>query len=266
MNEFRELNGSFLRMDLRDIGKLYDWFKRYPVLARPTVAQFLNDVAFSARPLIVSTLASRLIMRAPKFILSRMVVVKTTARPIAQQKVTVGSTYARGKGGTITFDGFRSLEGLAPEKSRTMTLFARGGDRAGIAQRSARLLPGDIPSTDDSPVTTGSRLQYLLRDMATNAPNKPFIVRKGLGFAPGLYRVSKTKRMLPSGKAAPMLQIVQRFDRNPKARVFHWMQDSMRRLINHAPIAKMWDTAISKTIRESMRKEQIKQSASSNIR
>ncbi len=259
-NEFRLLNGAFLRMDLRDFSKLYAFFLRYPIAARKATAQFLNDLAFAWRPLSVSVLASRMIMRSPRFILSRMQVVKTSALPIARQAVTVGSTYVRGKGGKITFDGFRSLQGLGPEeKSRTMTLFARGGDKAGIAKRSAKLMPGtDIPSTDDSPVLSGSRAQFLIRDMAKNATNKTFIIKRGYGMAPGLYRIAKGKGyLLPSGRSAPKLQIVQHFGKTPHAHTWHWMQDSIKRLLTHAPMAKMWNAAISRVTADALHKQGI---------
>lgn len=136
---FSQLRGDFLNMDLRELGKLYDFFRRAPQFLRPATAQLLNDAAFSWRPLAVSTLASRLIMRNPRFALSRMQVVKTSAKPIPQQRVTVGSTFVRGKGGHITFDGWASLQGgTEPERNRTLALLARGGDKRAIAKKSGR--------------------------------------------------------------------------------------------------------------------------------
>lgn len=248
MTEFRQLRGSFLNMDLREMGKLYAFFVRYPKAARAATAQVLNDMAFAWRPLAVSTLASRFIIRNPKFILSRMQVVKTTAKPISQQQVTLGSTFVRGKG-HITFDGFYTLQtGRDPERSRTMALLARGGDKRAQVKRSNRLLPdSDIVSTDDAPVLHGSRAQALIRDMARNVPNKPFIIRRGYGLPAGLYRINKGKRyLLPSGKSAPKLQIVQHFGRKPKHERWQWMQESVNRLLKHSPMQKLWNAAIAK--------------------
>jgi hypothetical protein len=252
---FSNIRGEFLSMDLSSLGKLYSFFQKAPQMLRPVTAQFLNDLGFNLRPLIVSTLAGRLIMRNPRFVLSRMQVVKTSAKPIPQQRVTVGSTFVRGKGGHITFDGFLSLQGGAdPQRNRTLALLARGGDKHAIAKKAGRLV-GDIPSTDDMPVRSGSRVQALIRDMAKNAPNKPFIIKKNLGMAPGLYRIRKGKGyLLSDGRTVPALQIVQHFGRKPIHSRWQWMQESMKRLLQHAPMQKMWNVAITKAVDDAVHK------------
>lgn len=259
---FGNIRGEFLNMDLTEFGKLARFFQQVPALLPKATAQLLNDLGFAWRPLAVTTLASRLTMRSPAFILSRMQVQKTTAGPIARQVVTVGSTFVRGKGGKLTFDGFYSLQtGYDPERNRTMALLARGGERRSVVQKGSRLNQPDIPTTDESPVQSGSEVQALIRDMARNAPNKPFIIKRGMGFAPGLYRIAQGKGyLLPSGRSAPKIQIVQHFGRLPKSSRWTWINDSVMRLLTHAPMLTMWNVAISKVVAEAQRRAELKAS------
>lgn len=257
MSEFRELRGAFVNIDFHDFRRLQEFFERYPTAARKATAQLLNDIGFAWRPLSVSTLASRLTMRAPRFILSQMRVEKTTAKPIARQQVAVGSLPTQ-KGGRITFDGFYSLQtgrDLERDRNRTMTLFSRGGSKQAVVKRGYRLRSElDIVSTDDIPVASGSRVQALIRDMAKNAPNKTFIIKRGQGFAPGLYKIKPGHgHVLRSGQVAPKIQIVQRFNRRPHHERWQWMQASVTRLLKYAPIARMWEQAIERVTRETMK-------------
>jgi hypothetical protein len=257
MSEFGQLRGEFLNFDFREFAKLAEFFKRAPQFIRPATAQLLNDLAFAWRPLALSTLASKLTIRNPKFILSRMSVVKTTAKPVAQQSVIVGSTIVRGKTGAISFDGFFTLQtGRDPQRNRTMALLARGGDKQSPVQRGNRLIPdSQIASTDDVASVRGSRAQALIQDMAKNAPNKPFIIKRGYGLAPGLYRIkSGASYMLPGGRPAPKIQIIQRFGKKPRHERWAWLDESVRRLLTHAPMAKMWNTAITKAVDDAVRK------------
>lgn len=257
-SELGDIRSNFLRVDMSAFQKLHTFFEREPVAARRACAEFMNSLAFKWRPLAVTVLASRLTMRAPRFILSQMRVEKTTAKPIVRQVVTVGSVIVR-KGSHISFDGFYSLQtgrNLERDRNRTMTLFSRGGEQSGIVKRGYRLRPElDIPSTDEAPVASGSRAQFLIRDMAKNAPNKPFIIKAGLGFARGLYRIKPGQgHVLRGGRIAPKIQIIQRFGRRPHHERWKWMNESVTRLLKYAPISRMWTQAIDRVTRETMPK------------
>lgn len=246
MSEFGLIGGDFLRMDFREFSKLARFFEQFPVEARAACAQFLNDIGFLAKantPLVLA-LSGHMHIRNQKFVGSRIRVQKTTAKPIDQQRVLVGSVAGDRFTGWI-----EQQRGVEPERSRTFSLLARGGDEAKQAKRSSRLLPdSDIVSTDDEPVQSGSRAQALIRDMAKNAPTKPFIIRRGYGVRPGLYKIkSKAGYVLPSsGRKAPKIQKLQAFDRKPKPKRWLWMQDVIHYTIKRAPIAKMWTSAMSR--------------------
>jgi len=265
---FRHLGGHLLNMDFRELGKLYLFFRRYPVLARKATAQLLNDLGFAWRPLAVTTLASRLIMRNPRFILSRMRVQKTAAGPIERQAVTIGSTIVRGKGGNITFDGFYSLQtGRDPQRNRTLGLLARGGDKRAQARRQGKLNPADdIPKPqdwDDIPQPSSARrAQAMIRAVAdTTAYGKRLLLSKGdsAGMAPGLYRIKRRRGyLLPStGRSAPQLAIVQHFGRRPRGQRWQWMQASLKWLLGHAPIASMWQRAIGRVTQQAISQSKV---------
>lgn len=276
-NPFRLLSSDWLRMDLRELGKLYSFFKAYPHLARKGVAQFLNDIGFAWRPVAVSTLAKRLIMRNPKFILRQMRVQKTSARPIEQQAVVVGSVYKRGSRGDVTFDGFRSLYGSAPEtRSRTLSLLTRGGSKAARARRMGKLHPSDdVPTPDQwddmTHPTRPRMLQFMIRDIAKNFPTQKFIVPRGYGFEPGLYRVMpgsrrgyrKTRRgkrtvgrwaLSATARPLPKLQILQHFGRRPRGQRWKWLDESVKWIVRGARVGEFWHWAIERVTREAMDK------------
>jgi hypothetical protein len=253
-NQFRQIRGALLQMDLHEFAKLYIFFQQFPIQARKATAQLLNDLGFAWRPLAVTTLASRLIMRNPRFILSKMRVEKTSAKPIPQQAVIVGSTYTKGKTGEITFDGFRSLQGLSTEpRNRTLALAARGGSKQAQAKKSGKLSPdSEIPKPEDwdDIQLPQSRVQAMIRALAESSVyGKRMIIPKGHGFSPGLYGV-KNKRgyYLPSGRTAPKLFVIQHFNKRPHHARWAWIQESIKRLIRYAPMAKMWEHAIQKVM------------------
>jgi hypothetical protein len=251
-------------MDLRELGKLYLFFRRYPLLARKATAQLLNDLAFAWRPLVVTTLASKVIVRNPRFLMGRMRVQKTGAGPIERQQAVVGSTPVRGKTGGFTFDGLYSLQfgrPLGEGRNRTLALLARGGDKRAKAKRQGKLMPGDeIPTPDewdDMPKPSRSRmLSFMLRDIADNYPAQRFIIPRSYGMAPGLYKIKKRRGyLLPStGRSAPSIQIIQHLGRSPRGQRFPWMQTSLKWLLGHAPIAKFWERAISRVTQEAIDK------------
>ncbi len=262
-NPFRQLRGEFLDMDLRELGKLYLFFRNYPTAARRATAQLLNDLGFAWRPLAVTTLASRLIMRSPRFVLRQMRVQKTSAGPIERQQAIVGSTIVRGKSGAITFDGFYTLQtGRDPARSRTLGLLARGGNKRAIARRQGKLMPADDIAKpedwDDIPVPTAARrVQAMIREKADSTLySKRFILPKGdsAGMASGLYRIKNRRGfLLPStGRAAPKIEIVQHFGRRPKSLRWQWMQQSIKWLLRGVPIARMWHQAISRVTAEAI--------------
>jgi hypothetical protein len=243
-----DIHGSLLHMDLKGFHELEAFFKRFPREARHASAQLLNDIAFAGRPVIVDVLARHTHMRNPRFALTRTRVEKTAAREIALQSATLGTIYTQGKGGSISHDGWASLQrGQAPTRDRSTTLAARGGSELKQAQRGARLLPGDLPAPADygEIENPAQRLQALIRIMGEAGPSKAFVVPKGYGLTPGLYR-TKGRYTLRSGKSAPKLMRLQTFGKSPQAQRVPWMQEVAIELRRRLDLGAMWRAAMAK--------------------
>lgn len=262
MSEFGVIGGEFLRMDFTEFGKLARFFDQFPREARAATAQFLNDMAFAAKantPLVLA-LSGQMHIRNQKFVGSRIRVEKTTAKPIAQQRVTVGSVPGDRFTGWI-----EQQRGIEPERGRVFSLLARGGNEKQKAKPSLRLKPGNefdnVADWDDMSAPSKPRmLQFLTREMAEGVykgkrgnrhrsiDKRPFVVGKGYGVRPGLYTVrTRGGYKLPStGRMAAKLQMVQAFDRQPKPKRWPWIQDVVHYTIARAPMAKMWASAMGK--------------------
>jgi hypothetical protein len=251
MSEFGVIGSQFLRMDFREFNKLALFFEQFPREARVATAQFLNDMGFLAKahvPLVFA-LSGQMHIRNQKFVGSRIRVEKTTAKAIDKQRVTVGSIPGDRFTGWI-----EQQRGEAPERGRVFSLLARGGNERQQAKPAARLKPSeDFPKPEDwdDVASPQSQMQAMIRAMAsTKVYGKAFIVPRGkaYGVRPGLYRIkSKRGYVLPStGRRAPSIQMLQAFDKQPRPKRWPWIQDVVHYTIQHAPIAKMWASAMSR--------------------
>jgi len=258
MGEFRKLRGDFLQLDFRDLAKLALFFKRFPLQARAATAALLNDLSFLWRGEAFDAIASRTIIRNPRFDRSRLRVQKTSAGPIERQQAFVGSIFTYAKGGRLSHDGWYSLQtGQEPRtRNRVMSLLARGGDRTRPVLPSARLKPGTEfpkPRDWDEVHLPQSRVQAMIRSMADSGVyGKTFLLPKKQsgGLSPGLYKIKRRRGyLLPStGRPAPDVAMLQHFGKRPRGLRFAWMQESLKRLIAHAPIASMWQRAIGRAM------------------
>jgi hypothetical protein len=260
MSEFGIIGGDFLKMDFRDFSKLALFFEQFPREARVATAQFLNDMGFLAKANAPVVLGGKMHIRNQRFVGSRIRVEKTTAKPIDQQRVTVGSVPGDRFTGWI-----EQQRGTSPERGRVFSLLARGGDEQQKAKPGARLKQDNefdnVSDWDDMNAPTKSRmLQFLAREMAEGVykpkrsnrhrsiDKRPFVVGKGYGVRPGLYTV-KTRGgyKLPStGRMAAKLQMIQGFDKQPRPKRWPWIQDVVHYTIKSAPIGKMWTSAMSR--------------------
>lgn len=248
----REINLGIMSIDLREFAPLVDALERLEDV-RTVIASLLNELGFQWRAHIVDFLRQGMIIRSPGFLRSRMYVEKTRPAPIDHMATRVGSLFARGKAGAVTFDGLAYAMGIKHPhtRTRTLALLARGGEKTARARTSGKLMAGtDIPSTDDFPVVHGNRVLAFIRHMNESAPNKPFIIKAGYGFKPGLYRIKRGQSMvLRSGRSSPAIQIVQHFGREPESKRWMWLPESMHWIVQHAPLATMWQTAIERIIK-----------------
>lgn len=249
-----EIHLGIFSVDLRQFDQLQGVILALKGKINAPIANMLNELGFTWRDHVVPFLAKGMIMRSPRFIKSRMYVEKTPITTIDRMQTRVGSTLTRGKSGEVTFDGFAHLMGHdLGGRTRTLALIARGGDERAKAKASGKLMPDqDIPKPEDFEIAQPqSRVAAMIRIMgSTNVYGKKFIIPKGMGFAPGLYRIKSKKGYVSptTGRIGPSIQIVQHFDRAPKVHRWMWLPESMKDMLRRAPIAMMWQQAVQRIL------------------
>jgi hypothetical protein len=249
----RDINMGIFSLDMHEFATLDGTLTRLVTEIRPAVAVMLNEMGFQWRGHVVDFLRQGMIVRSPGFLRSRMYVEKTKVGPVESMSTRVGSLFARGKGGSVTFDGLAYAMGITHKtRNRTIALAARGGEKTARAKSSGKLMPGeDIPTPEqwDEVSLPQSRVQFMLRELAKKAGSKKIIIPKGYGMAPGLYRIKNRKGfLLSSGRPAPALQLMQHFARTPKSKRWMWLPLSMQDIIRRAPLAMMWQAAVERII------------------
>lgn len=243
---------------MTEFRKLEQYFREFPKGARQATSIMLNNLGFAARQEMPDVLRDHgFIVRNPKFTVSRMRVQKTTAKPIQDQRVIIGSVETKGKGGSITHDGWRSLQTGRPtpkDRNRVTTLLSRGGDKANKVRAKSRLKPAiDYPNPgafdDARGRTIGNRIQAMIREVASGMydTGKMFVLPKGQSgrMSPGLYKVVRGKKSI-RGKVYPKIQIVQRFDRPPHARRYAWIQELIKRTLQRTDYRAAWSDAMQR--------------------
>lgn len=245
MAQIKSFEGQLLRVDLNELAALAKLFRGIPKTAQKAVAQVLNDLAFAARTQIPRTLATRLIIRDPRFVQSRIRVSKAApSQPIDRQKSEVGSVAGP------RFSGWRELQhGGEPPKNRVASIAARGGNKRSKVRTASRMKSGKRFAVASQFDATGgsdrSKVQMMIRLAAAGGL---FIVPQGgrYGLSPGLYRVARGKMTLASGRRAPKIQLVQHLGRKPKGQRFDWIRSSARATLKANSIGKLFGQAMEK--------------------
>ena len=233
----------------KGIRELEAYIKNAPRRATQATQSVLNFMVFHWRALALSTLASHVHVRDPRFDLSRLRYEKAPLVPINRMHAVVGSIFTM-RGSKIVHDGWRSLEtGGEPAASRTQTLLARGGNLSRKMLPSSRLKKGnEYPTTDDYRSTAPtSRLQWMLREAAAAGKKTVIVADSKSGVSAGVYKITRKKgHVLRGGQSAPQIKRLQRFKRKPKTARFPWLQISVDRLITHTDFSKLWAQAMDR--------------------
>lgn len=120
-------------LDIKELIKLRNWYKRQPAKFKRAQAMMLNEFAFGTRRSALDLVSKRMTVRNPKFISSRFRVTKAAA------------TTQRSIMGTIAgprFSGFVEQElGTQTDRTRAATLAGRGGSRSSQVKPRFRLKP-----------------------------------------------------------------------------------------------------------------------------
>jgi hypothetical protein len=196
--------GLTFTVDISNVEKWADAWKKFPWEAGKWLSTMLNDMAFDFRRRFPEVIASRYTVRDKKFI--KAIIRVERARPSRTMKkitATVGTLLgSSGRGGeeSLRFSGFSEeltgKPGVGQPHWRTILPAGRvGGTMAGIAEDWARLHPNQyIPSIEDPRLQNvpedrrfAAMIDMMTRGKMEHSPSNVFIL-KGGKYKKGLYR------------------------------------------------------------------------------
>ncbi len=229
----------------RDLKRLWLFYMRQPKRFAVATGMMLNNFAFGVRDTIVKdVLPSRMVVRSPRFVQSRVRVSKSHFRePIASQESRVGSIASKRFTGWIEQEG-----GASSLRTRTAHLLSRKGDRKGLHKSPFRMKrTNDFEDPDDTKVkgasTPHTRAVVMIQMISRRkGRKKPFMIHGHKNMKSGLYKIGRGRR----GKQK--IQMLQRFD-SPKARSIkrvRWMKISRTVYFSRLNLRSMWVKVLNK--------------------
>jgi hypothetical protein len=189
------MSETLFEVDLSELRVYACFCKQVPKVIARAAGSLLNEFAFGTRVESFYEIASRMTLRNPAFVSSRLRVTKSGySLPISSQISIMGSVAiapgAKSKGG---FSGWKEQEyGTATKRRRTINLLARAGSKSAIVLSKARLKPSKhFISYEDIRLRgkTSAQLQNIvMMQMLSRAHSRqPFIIRNKMGMTPGLW-------------------------------------------------------------------------------
>lgn len=198
-------------------------------------ANTLNSFAFGNRRKQQLILKNRLNVKNEKFVKSALRVQKaSTSAPMESQVAISGSIFKN------RFSGWREQElGVATDRSKTSTLFGRGGGRRQLAP-SARMKPGrSFTSPDDFEGKNDQhRVIVMLNTLSRTGNKKPFFITGHRKFKSGLYkfRGKKIKRL-------------QTFKNKKQPKRLRWLTLARQLYFSTTSIGDVWADSLRRVLR-----------------
>lgn len=226
---------ELFQIDLTNLINLRKFYKKAPKQFFKAANATLNSFAFGTRKKSLNIIKNKMTIRNQKFVSGSLRVQKSTGTNINNLKSEVGSIKRQ------RFTGWKEQElGSKPERSRSVTKFARGSKIRKL-RPSFRMKPSnDFLSADDfefKGVKSQNKSIALLSMLRRRKHRKPFILKSGK-FKPGLYvfRRKKIKR-------------IQTFKQTKKPKRISWMQGGRREFFRTADINKIWAESIRRVLK-----------------
>jgi|WetSurMetagenome_2_1015567.scaffolds.fasta_scaffold59281_2 hypothetical protein len=223
------MNEGMFDVDLTMIRGLEAIYRKTPKFFAKATGDMLNEFAFGTRVEAFYEIASRMTVRNPRFVSSRLQVTKSKkSLPVAGQISVMGSK------ATDRFSGWTEQQlGTKTTRERTISALARMGNFKRQAVPKARLKPSNqFLSYHDIRIkgnnSADRRSIVLIRMLARAKSNQPFILTHKDGFRPGLYR-------LKGGK----VKILQRFEKEQPHRI-PWLTSARTRYFKNTDIKRLW--------------------------
>jgi len=219
---------GMFELDLGDLLKLRKFMKRAPKQFNRVAIGVLNTAAFGTRKQALKTLRSGLVIRNDKFMTGSVRVEKAkTTEKLNRAEAVVGSIKRNRFSGWI-----EQQTGQVSKKTRTSTLFGRGGQQSGALPVGSRLKRKSIISPDKySGRTPENRVTKMINDLKRRGYSRSFIVKGSRKFKSGLYKI-KSKRKIAA---------VQRFSSRPiKPKRLEWLTTGRRNYLKSTPLRELW--------------------------
>jgi hypothetical protein len=223
------MNEGMFDVDLTMIRGLEAIYRKTPKFFAKATGDMLNEFAFGTRVEAFYEIASRMTVRNPRFVSSRLQVTKSKrSLPVAGQVSVMGSK------ATDRFSGWTEQQlGTKTARERVITVLARMGNFKRQAAPKARLKPSnEFLSYHDIRLKSGNSAEQrsivLIRMLARAKSTQPFILTRKNGMKPGLYR-------LKGGK----VKLLQRFEREQPQRI-PWITNARARYFRDTDIKRLW--------------------------
>ncbi len=222
-------------MEMRDMAKLSEFFRRSPRKAARAMAMMVNDAAFTARGDVFSQIDRTMTLRSPGFVKSRLRVEKAPlSAPLGSAESRLGMIETERFGGLVA-----QQRGVGEERGRVATLLARGNSEAKRVRPSARMRPGEtFEDQDDYPGSGDKQAVIMLSKLRRRRHRRPFIIRDHRKIKPGLFKFA--------GRGQKDLRKLQSLEPPKKTHTNRWMTDGMRRWEQAYNEREAWRKALTK--------------------
>jgi hypothetical protein len=237
------MNEGMFDVDLTMIRGLEAIYRKTPKFFAKATGDMLNNFAFGTRVEAFYEIASRMTVRNPGFVSSRLQVTKSKrSLPVASQvsfmgsvAINAGKTKSTGKshGG---FTGWAEQQlGTRSTRERTASLLSRMGSPARQMTGPSRLKPSNVfLSYADFRIRKGANPELqtivMLQMLSRAHYTKPFFIsRKKQGMTPGLY---KFKGGHP--------KLLQAFVTPEQPKHVPWLTNARTRYFRDTDIKRLW--------------------------
>lgn len=247
----RMARNDLMQIDTRDLIALRKWYKKAPKQFAASTGMLINNFAFGSREESIKLIGSRMIVRAPGFVKSRVQVQKSHFRlPIASQKSHYGSVRKP------RFSGWVEQE-LGQRKARPYfaALRGRAGGKRRKIKRGARL---DKPflTPDRYPKRRGFRgrnrdhlIQIYLAQLDRMNYSKPFVITGHTKIPGGVYQFGQGR----TGWDQRELEALQLFYKPKRTKRVKWMRLGTMRYFRRTNILKEWKRVTKRMLDRGLR-------------
>lgn len=219
-----------------DLINLTKFYKRLPKQFARASASVLTSFAFGTRQKSIKIIKNRMNVRNERFITSSIKVEKANGNiPLGSQSSKTGSIER------TRFTGLVEQElGTKSKRTRTSTLFARGGNESKQIRPSFRMKPGNqFKSPDDfAGESNQHRAIVMLQTLSREKFKKPFVIKGHKKFKTGLYKLHRNK-----------IKRIQEFKNKVQPKRVKWLSGGRKLYFGVTNIGNVWAESLKRTLR-----------------